>query len=113
MTAEREWRNIKSTECQMCISGNMPHLQMTILIIVSNFGLNHQVDYYRLKLSATSKTKTNFPSEGQLYRSSELVRPATPLTSVTFFTKRVYNTRARLIYGSHGHVIRTSSRWMF
>ena len=43
-----EWRNIERRECQMCISGNLPYLQVTMLIIVSNFALNHQVDYYLL-----------------------------------------------------------------
>jgi len=62
---KREWRNTKTRECQMCISGNFQYLQVTLLIIVSNFYLNHQVDYYRLevphlKLKSTLGQRGNY-----------------------------------------------------
>ena len=50
----------------MCSSRNLPYLQVTMpLIIVSNFALNHQVDYYRLevlhlKLKPTLRQRGNF-----------------------------------------------------
>jgi hypothetical protein len=62
---KREWCNTKRRECQMCISENFPHLRVTMLIIVSNFALNHQVDYYRLevphlKLKPTLRQRGNY-----------------------------------------------------
>jgi hypothetical protein len=69
---KREWRNTKRKKCQMCISGNLPYLQVTMLIVVSNFALDHQVDYYRLevlhlKLKPTLRQRGNYLSSLLIY----------------------------------------------
>jgi len=56
---------LKEANVNCVISGNLPYLHVTLLIIVTNFALNHQVDNYRLevphlKLKPTLRQRDNY-----------------------------------------------------